>query len=177
MRRDLFIHFTFWFFFFLFISFFRNTLILSYWPFWVGGVVGVILPDVDHLIYVLFLKPQELTSQRFHFLLERKEMVRSVELLYETTGERSGLIFHSIFFQLIFFALTVLVFSSSAPLFAKGLVLSFLLHLSVDQLTDLKEVGNLQGWIQSSSLSVSSSISKVYLIGTIILICVFSILV
>ena len=137
MRRELFIHFSFWFSFFVLISIFKHYLSLNFWPFWLGGVIGTFLPDIDHLIYVLFLSPQELTSQRIGFLWNKKEYKRMIELLYETRSERRGLVFHTIFFQLIFLVLTFWILSSSASLFGRGLVLSFALHLSVDQLSIL----------------------------------------
>ena len=102
MRRELFIHFSFWLSFFVLITLVKQLFNLSYWPFWVGGVVGLFLPDIDHLVYVFFLQPQELTSQRVNFLLDKREVKRTLELLYETRSERTGLIFHTILFQLIF---------------------------------------------------------------------------
>jgi len=146
MKRELFIHFAFCVSFFILISVFKHYLNLSYWPFWLGGVIGTFLPDIDHLVYVFFLSPQELTSQRVNFLLGRREVKRTIELLYETRSERKNLIFHSIFFQVIFLALTFFIMTSSTSIFAKGLVLSFALHLSVDQIIDLVELKNLDNW-------------------------------
>jgi hypothetical protein len=114
MRRELFIHLSFWFFFFVVISITKHYLNISYWPFWLGGFIGVLMPDLDHLIYVFFLGPQELTSQRVGFLWEKKEYKRLIDLLYETRSERKGLIFHTIFFQIIFLVLTFWIMTSSA---------------------------------------------------------------
>ena len=162
MRRELFIHFSFWFSFFVFISLVRHFLTLSYWPFWLGGVVGVFMPDLDHLIYILFMSPQELTSQRVGFLWTRKEYKRLIELLYETRSERRGLIFHTIFFQAVFLILTFWLITSSASLFGKGLVLSFALHLSVDQLVDLVEIKSLDNWVRFFPISLDLTKSKIY---------------
>ena len=169
MRRELFIHFAFWFFFFVLISLLRHFLILSYWPFWLGGAIGVFMPDIDHLIYVFLVGPQELTSQRVNFLWGRREYKRLIELLYETRSERRGLIFHTIFFQAIFLILTFWLTSSSASLFGKGLVLSFALHLSVDQLVDLVEMKNLSNWTKFLPINLDLNNSKVYWsIGTLL---------
>jgi hypothetical protein len=170
MKRELFIHLAFWFSFFVFISLFRHFLALSYWPFWVGGLVGVFLPDIDHLIYVFFLSPQELTSQRVNFLLGRKEIKRLIELLYETRSERRGLIFHTFFFQIIFLTLTFWLVSSSASLFGKGLVLSFALHLSIDQLTDLIDMKDLSNWTKFLPISLDFRKSEIYWSAGIILV-------
>ena len=162
MRRELFIHFSFWFSFFVVISVVKHFFSLDYWPFWLGGLAGVFMPDLDHLIYVFFLGPQELTSQRVNFLWGRKEYKRLIELLYETRSERRGLIFHTIFFQIIFLVLTFWLMSSSASLFGKGLVLSFALHLSLYQLADLIEMKSLTNWTKFLPISLDFAKSKIY---------------
>jgi len=162
MRRELFIHFAFWFSFFVLISLVKHFLSLSYWPFWLGGAIGTFLPDIDHLIYVLFMSPQDLTSQRVSFLWQRREYKRIIELLYETRSERRGLVFHTIFFQIIFLILTFWVMSSSASLFGKGLVLSFAFHLSVDQLVDLTDMKNLSNWTKDLPINLDLKKSEIY---------------
>jgi len=176
MRRELFIHFCFWFAAFVFISILRHLLVLGFWPFWLGGLVGIILPDVDHLIYVYFVKPQDLTSQRINYLVNKKEFIRSVELLYETRTERKDLIFHTIFFQLIFLVLTFWMLTSSGSLFGWGLVLSFAIHLSVDQLIDLTELGSLDNWYTYLPFRFDLKQSKIYLGVSSALVLLFGIM-
>ena len=133
-----------------------------YWPFVLGGLFGIILPDVDHILYVYFIKPQDLSSQRVNYLVNKKELIRGVELLYETRNERKGLIFHSILFQLIFLVLTFWIVSSSGSFFGMGLTLSFALHLSVDQLIDITELGNLDNWFSNLPFKLDLKQSKIY---------------
>jgi hypothetical protein len=120
------------------------------------------MPDLDHLVYVFFSGPQELTSQRVAFLWGRKEYKRIIELLYETRSERRGLIFHTIFFQALFLVLTFWIMSSSASLFGKGLVLSFALHLSMDQLVDIIEMKSLDNWTRFLPIGIDLGKSKIY---------------
>mgnify|MGYP001604517276 CR=1 FL=1 len=117
---------------------FKRWFDLAYWPFLVGGILGTILPDIDHLIYVYFVSPQDLTSQRVSYLVYRREILRSISLLYETRSERKSLIFHSTIFQIIFWILCFLVITSSGSIFGRGLVLAFSLHIVVDQAIDFK---------------------------------------
>jgi len=173
MRRELFLHFSFWFAFFIFITLVRQYINLNYWPFWIGGLLGVFLPDIDHIIYVYFVQPQELTSQRVGYLMDKKEVKRSVELLYETRSERRGLIFHTIFFQIIFLVLTFWMMSSSGSLFGQGLVLSFALHLSVDQIVDLTEMGNLSNWFKNLPFSLDLKQSQIYWLTSTALVVLF----
>lgn len=163
MRREVFVHFAFWFSLFVLISVFRNYLSLIYWPFWVGGIIGTVLPDIDHLVYIFFLSPQELTSQRVGFLLKNKEVLRIASLLFETRGERKNLVFHTFFFQIIFFILTFFIMTSSISLLVRGIVLSFCIHLLVDQLTDIFELKNLANWGEPFSFRLSYRGSILYL--------------
>lgn len=172
MRREFFIHFAFWFSFFVLVSVFKNFLSLSYWPFWVGGLVGTVLPDIDHLIYVLFLNPHELTSQRVNFLLQKREVLRVVTLLYETRSERKNLVFHTLIFQIIFFAFTLFIISSSGSIFVYGIVLAFCLHIIIDQLADILEVKNLSNWGKLFSFDLDQRKSIYYLTASILVLCV-----
>ena len=140
-------------------------------------MVGVFLPDIDHLIYIFFLSPQELTSQRMNFLLGRKEIKRSIELLYETRSERRGLIFHTFFFQIILLILTFWLLSSSASLFGKGLVLSFALHIRIDQVTDLVDTKSLSNWTKIFPINLTYPMAELYTISGIILLSVMGFLI
>lgn len=141
MKKQAFVYISFLVSFFLFISLYRNWLDLVYWPFWLGGVVGIILPELDHIVYVFFSNPQEVTSQRVQFLCKNRQYKRCARLLLSTRQERIGLIFHTILFQAIFFVLTFWVMTSSTSLFGKGIVLAFCLHLAVDQIDRFLEKG------------------------------------
>lgn len=171
MKKELFIHFAFWISFFIIVSIFRNYLSFGYWQFWVGGVIGTILPNIDHLIYVFFLNPQELTSQRVSFLLKRKEIFRIFSLLSETRSERKNLIFHTFVFQIIFIIVTFLVFSSSTSLIARGIVLAFSIHLLVDQSIDMSELKNLNNWGKLSSEDLNYRNSIIYMSVVFLLVC------
>ena len=139
----------------VFVSLVKGWLNLSYWPFWLGGVVGTLLPDLDHFVYIFFLRPQELTSQRATAMLKKRDIIATLRLLSETRYERTKIISHTATFQAIFVVLAFLVISSSGNVFGRGLVLAFLLHLIIDQLVDLREVGNLNNWIKDFPISLA----------------------
>ena len=162
MRREIFLHYSFWFSFFVFVAIAEHYLSLPYWGFWLGGIIGTILPDVDHIIYFYLVKPVELTSQRFNFLLERRQIGKMFSLLYGTRSERNELIFHTILFQVIFFVLTFWMLSSSGSLFGKGMVLAFALHLLIDQVIDLTELGSLNNWFKDLPVTLDLAQSKIY---------------
>lgn len=147
MKKEVTNHLLFYFSFFLLVTLLKQYFAWVYITFWVGGLVGTILPDVDHILYVYVFKPLELTSQRVVYYFKAKQYKEGFRLLYDTRLERNpptgGLVFHDYKFLLIFAILTFWVVSSSGSLFGRGLVLGFWLHLSVDYLKRYleKEVG------------------------------------
>lgn len=173
MKRELLVHFSFFVSFFIFISLFKGWLAFSYWGFWVGGLIGTILPDVDHLIYIYFLRPQELTSQRVNYMLGKKDLWGSLDLLSKTRSERKELIFHTILFQLIFFVLTFFVITSSNSLVGRGLVLAFSLHLLTDQMVDKLEMGNLNDWFERIPFYIKDNWQNVYWVALLVFLLIF----
>lgn len=166
MKKELTIHLVSFAIYFLAVIVVKQYFSLSYLAFVIGGLLGVFLPDLDHLIYVYITKPLDLTSQRVNYLVNKNEIRRSVELLYETRGERKDLIFHTIFFEAIFFVLMFLVLTSSGSLLGKGLVISFMLHLCVDQFIDLKQTGNIDGWFRNLPFKFDVGQSRLFWVIT-----------
>jgi len=99
-----------------------------------------------------------------------------MSLLYQTRTERKGLIFHTLFFQVIFLILTFWMLSSSGSLFGRGLVLAFALHLSIDQLIDLMELGNFDNWLRFFPMKLDLDKTKIYWLCSTILLLVFGFL-
>lgn len=147
MKKEIFIHFSFLVSFFLLISVVKNWFDASYLMFWVGGLVGTVLPDLDHIIYIYLLRPNEFVAQRAAHMVRSGKLWESLNYLAETRYERTKLIFHTASFHIIFLVLSFLVLTSSGSVFGRGLVLSFLLHLVVDQFVDMTKMGSLSNWL------------------------------
>jgi len=175
VRKEVLIHLVILFVFFLLISLARSWLKISYWPFWLGGLIGVFLPDVDHLIYIYFLKPHEHSSQRVNYMVGEKNFSQAVNFLADTRSERQTLVFHTILFQIIFLILTFLLITSSGSPFGRGLVLSFSLHFLVDQLLDIRNQ-KINRWFYQIPFSLEMDKFKVYWSIAIILLLVFGFL-
>jgi len=102
MKKDLAIHFIFLFSFFILISLFKGWFSLEYLPFWFGGILGTLLTDLDHLIYIYLLKPKEMISQQIAQLISQKQFAQTWNGMSALRGKGAELIFHQIYFQLIF---------------------------------------------------------------------------
>ena len=106
MKKELVTHFSFAVAFFILISLLRGWFDLTHIHFCAGGIIGTFLPDVDHLIYVYFLRPHESISQKASQLMGNKDYGRAFSLLADSRTERSKLIFHTGYFQILFMLFT-----------------------------------------------------------------------
>ncbi len=168
-KRELAIHLLAILLFGFIISLSKRWFALSYLPFWIGLGVGSVLPDLDHFIYMLFLHPEEVTSQRAKFLMESKNVRGVLDLVCDTQNERNQLVFHTALFQLVFIAVTFLVVSSSGNLIGRGIVLGFSLHLLVDEVRQLLSRGNLDSWFRQIPLSLDHDKYTLYVVGALLL--------
>ena len=112
MRKELALHFLTTIILFVLISLLRGYLNILYWPLWIGAFVGSVLPDIDHIIYVYFLRPYELTSQRVMYEAKRGNLISSWNLLSVMRKERTNLILHTVIFQILFLVLSFLTKSA-----------------------------------------------------------------
>jgi hypothetical protein len=149
---------------------------LSWLPLVIGVIIGTILPDVDHIIYVYYLRPYEVTSQRVMSEIRRGQLMQSWDLLSATRSERTNLIFHTAWFQVLLIALAFLAVSSSSSLMGRGLVIAFLLHLVVDEVMDLRQMGNLANWFKNIPLELDSVQLKVFIALNFAVVLIFGFL-
>lgn len=105
--------------------------------FWLGGLTGFLLLDLDHFIYALFLYPQEPVSLQIRHFLKEKRFKETFELIVQTDKERTKLSFHSALFQAVFFIFCFFVLTSTNSWFVKGLVMAMALHLLKEEFTCL----------------------------------------
>ena len=131
MKREFAIHFSFAFAFLIFSALFHHWFEPRYLLLLLGGVVGTLLPDVDHLIYIWFFGPQELTSQRMFLGLQKRQIIPTLELLASTRSERKKLIFHTTFFPVagqVGVTLYNLIVTFNSGWVGKGVRVKSLLH-------------------------------------------------
>ena len=140
----------------------------SYWPLLAGGFVGLLFPTFDHLLHIFALFPQELTSQRVLNLVRYKQYKEAIFLIYDTSEERKNLMFHTTLFQIIFAILTFWVVSSSGSLFARGLVLSYFLSLTLF---------NLKKFVNKEIFFIDENNTRIYFALQVGLLFVFGLLI
>ncbi len=165
MKKEIITHSSFLVAYFIFISLFRGWFEVIYLQLWIGGILGTLLLDVDHFIYVYFLRPHEVTSQRASRSLSKRELRKTLEILYITRAERTKLIFHTAYFQIIFLLFTFLIVTSSASLLGRGLVLAASLHLFIDQVVDFLETGSIQSWFKELPITLDKKQTVWYLVA------------
>lgn len=176
MKKDLVTHFLYTFAFILLVSFIRRWLNLSYYPFWIGSLIGMVLPDIDYLIYIYALKPQKDLSQEAVGLIEKRSFTRSWDLLTKERSQHTDLIFHTAYFQIIFIIFSFLIVTSSGSTFGIGVVLAFLLHLIIDQANDLFELNGINNWFAKMNMILSQKQQRWYLLSQIAVLSLFGLL-
>lgn len=165
MKKQLLIYFLGTLVFFLLITLARRWFSPLFLPFWIGGLLGAFLPDVDHFIYIYLLKPHELTSQRATQMMSKGEVMSTLSLLATTRSERKGLIFHTALFQIVFYIFGFLVFSSTDSFLGRGIVLAFLLHLLIDQYIDFQSLGSISNWFRNLNITLTRDKTVFYWAG------------
>jgi hypothetical protein len=166
-KREVAIHLISLLLFLFFISLARGWINLKFYPFWLGSLIGTVLPDIDHIVYVYFMRPYELTSRRLSLTLQKNQFFRFFELLAVTSSERKDLIFHTVQFQALFLIFTFWTIFSSVSLLGRGIVLGFTFHLLVDQFVDLM-TGSFDGWTQKISVTFEKNQAIFYWIAVLL---------
>lgn len=151
------------------VTLFKWWFTVAVFPLWIGGIIGIFLPEVDHLIYAYFLRPHEYDSQRMQRMISQGNIVQSVQMGTETRSNKNSLIFHNLTFHFIFALFALFVVSSTGSLLGRGLVLGFLVNLLVDQYFDYKQQGNLNNWFSQVNMSLTQDQSKLFLIFQVLI--------
>lgn len=167
MKKEIINHLLFYLGYFIFLTVANNLYSFSYWPLYIGGLVGLFAPYVDHILHIFVFKPQEHTSQRVMSLFSVKQYREALTLMYDTCDERKELIFHTIQFQIIFAILTFWVITSSGSLFVRGLVLAYFLSLTIY---------NLKKFVKHEIILENNDNSRIYFAGLVLALFIFGFL-
>lgn len=167
MQKEIINHFIYFISYFAFLVIGNSLYSFFYWPLFIGGVVGLFICYIDHLLHIFVFNPQELTSQRIIQLVKEKQYKTALILMYDTNDERKNLVFHTIQFQIIFAILTFWVVSSSGSLFTRGLVLSYFLSLVIY---------NLKKVLKSEILIEDTDKTRIYFSFQILVLFIFGFL-
>ena len=168
LKKEALIHFGSALLFLLVISLFKRYFSIGYIGFWIGGILGTLAPDIDHLLYLYLLKPQEATSQRVRYMFQKGEVLKTFQLMVSTRSERKDLVFHNLLVQSAFLVLVFWVLSSSGSLLGRGFVLAFGLHLSVDQIVDFLQMDNINNWTKKLPIELTREQAALVAIGFLV---------
>lgn len=174
MRKLLITHYLYVTVFFVCVTIIERYFSLSYYPLWIGAAIGAILPDIDHLIYTYILRPGEFSSQKAAQMIEKRSFWQAMDFLATTRIDRKDLIFHNSMFQMLFVVFAYLIVSSTVNLFGHGLVLAFLLHLAIDQVIDLVQVGNINHWFTRFKFTLNKQQETLYWVVNLVIIFVLA---
>jgi hypothetical protein len=163
--------------FLLIITLLNSWFSFAFWPFWLGGLIGMSIPFLDSLFYIYLLRPLELSSQRAKYLISKKQFRQVVGFIQETRADRGNMIIHSFLFEVVLIGLTILIITSSGSLIGLGLCMGIFLHLLVDQLSDYLANKNLNGWYLNLNQVLSLEAANKYLIVGIVIFVIFCLMI
>jgi hypothetical protein len=96
--------------------------------FWIGGIVGTQILDIDHLLY-LFINSKEKSCQKFFRIWREKKYQKAIFYLVSLhKNDNQKKLLHNGFFGMIWAILCLLVLIMNRGLFQMGLMLSVYLH-------------------------------------------------
>lgn len=104
----------------------------DYLLFWLGGLIGTYLLDIDHFLYCLITKPDKPCSLKAQEFLKKKDYRNFFWLVVNSHYEHQELTFHSALFLPIWIVFCFFILTSSGSLFASSLVMTIYLHLLKD---------------------------------------------
>jgi hypothetical protein len=161
MKQAFFIHMLFFLSYFIIVSVFKGMLNINYLPFWFGAIIGAFLPDIDYLLQVYVLNPEKQTSKDVNSLISQGKTSESIKLISKT-NDSENLLLHTANFQMGFIIMAFWVLTSSTNLLGRGLVLAFLLHLVVDQVSALFESKDYNFWFKGFFMNLKGYEKKLY---------------
>lgn len=135
--------------------------------FWVGGVVGLGLLNLDRWIYVYVERPHEQLSQQVQGLVRKQRWQDAAETLLVRRNEQYNLAFRNGVFAVVFLPVLFFIFTSTAGLFGKGIAAGVMLHFLYDawrdQLTKPKHLNSWLFWMVSREVTLEEQ--KAFLWG------------
>lgn len=136
---------------------------LGIFGWWIGGIFGFFLIDIDHLLDVFFLHPDKDENIKVKQALQKRNWAQVWQLLISTAPQRTHLILHSIIFESIIAVLAIYVATSSGGLFPKAVVLSFWLRILSEQVREYMDTGKMNSWFWQIKDPVPSNLQAVFL--------------
>ncbi|MBN1263630.1 MAG: hypothetical protein JW991_04715 [Candidatus Pacebacteria bacterium] len=141
---------------------------------WLGGFLGLLIYNLDHVTYLLWQNPEGETAVRFRQLTTQRRFKEAFALLTDTCGERKRLVGHSVVFQATLLAVSFFAVSSTNSLFGKGLVMAMLLYSLINQGMLLANGSSLANWFWQVRIKRSSKIEAFYYLGMVLFFLLFS---
>ena len=135
---------------------------------WIGGLFGYFLLDVDHLLDVFFLHPDNPENQQVKQAIAGRNWAKTWQILISTAPQRKHLVLHTVIFEAVIAVLAIYVATSSGGLFPSAVVLSFWLRILSEQTREYMSTGKMDSWFWQIKDPVPSNLQAVFLTAGII---------
>jgi len=135
---------------------------------WIGAFIGMALLNLDQLVHVYFMRPQEQLSQQIQSLVKQKKVREAAQTLLIRRGEQYHLAFRNGVFALVFIPVLFFAITSTSSLFGKGIALGVMVHFLYDawrdQLTRPQFLNSWLFWMVSREVSLEEQKTFLWLL-------------
>lgn len=100
--------------------------------FMVGGILGIMLLDIDRFLYVFYTRSEEESSKIIRQIFKEKRYKEGIISLLNGMGERTELVLHSAIFGPVIFILAIFALTSSGSMVGAGVTLGAYLRYLID---------------------------------------------
>jgi hypothetical protein len=131
---------------------------------WVGAIIGILLPDLEYILYAYFIDPSVQTSSDIRAFLRSKNIkgfVSYIDTKEYSFGEMSV---HSVLFLFVLMIFVIYAGAGNAFILVKGLALSMYITLVYSAFIELYKTKTLKRWFWMLKISMNTSQYSAFLI-------------
>lgn len=99
-----------------------------------GLIIGILILDIDYLIFWFFIKPNNEESRLIKLAIENKQFKSVIKIIQNSHQNHQNLIFHHYFFQVVLTLFSLFIFTSTKNTFISAFFLGLNLHLIIDEI-------------------------------------------
>lgn len=132
-----------------------------------GIVIGSLLLDIDHWLFIFVVAPNELVSREIRGRLSSGSYATALDYMVAHRRDFRRLPMHSVAFQLCLAVAALYTAVQFPNTLTAGLLTGLFLHSVVDQAGDLNRTGHLHHWFWVTGRETNTSTQKTYYIGAL----------
>lgn len=145
---------------------------LIYW--WIGGLIGFFILDIDHLLDIYFIHPDTEYGKKIIKSVKNTDWKGAWSEMLSTVDQRPQLVMHSLIFEIIVAILGLYVVTSDHTFLGQALILSLMLRIVSEQVREYMHLNNIDTWLWQIKEPIPQNLQAVFLAVGIIVWIIFN---